>query len=68
MPLKGCSCDLQVDENGNSTNNLFVDFTVLENIGYFVPTFIFELVVGFWLLLRGIRTSGIDVDSQQSLA
>jgi hypothetical protein len=45
------------------SNNLFVDFIVVKNIGYFVPISIFELVAGFWLLLRGIRTSVIAVDS-----
>ena len=36
--------------------------------GYYVPIFIFEVVMGFWLLLKGLRPSGAVESNRQSKA
>lgn len=35
--------------------------------GYYVPIFVFEVVMGFWLLLKGLRPSGL-VESHKQLS
>jgi hypothetical protein len=38
---------------------IFPDFANIAMPGCFVPIFIFELTMGFWLLLKGLRPSGV---------
>jgi hypothetical protein len=37
---------------------IFPDLAEIVVPGYFVPIFTFEVAMGFWLLIRGLRPAG----------